>query len=316
MRNGYRLLSKVPLLVLVLVGLLTFPPLEAKAADRPVVSGRILMVANIRSASERLFSTTRSGKWRDLSPFLSTGQSVSADPRGRFAIFSAPKLLDQNGPERVFRVSLKSRRIVRISGRRHGEWPAVSPNGKRVAFVSDPGSGPATIYSMRVDGTNVQRLYSYCASCIDRLAWSGNRIFFQRKISRNISADEEIYSIRASDGGAIRQVTDDGGASIDYRLFDASPRGGVLIGVTESSITRLVVGTVCCGTTEVVDVGEGTLLSASFSPSDRLVAFSATDPGVYRGRLYIKNLSSGGTRELRIPAESTFGVQSLSWVAR
>jgi TolB protein len=55
-------------------------------------------------------------------------------------------------------------------------YPCWSPNGKRIAFISDR-DGPPNLYVMDADGANVRRLFSTPAVCY-MPSWAGDHIAF------------------------------------------------------------------------------------------------------------------------------------------
>jgi Tol biopolymer transport system component len=79
-----------------------------------------------------------------------------------------------------------------------------SPDGSRIAFQSNRGFIPPEIYSMKADGTDLQRLTNNGILDVEP-SWSpdGSKIAFQTNRDGNL----EIYSIKAADGTDITRLT-------------------------------------------------------------------------------------------------------------
>ncbi|MBI3410615.1 MAG: DUF1553 domain-containing protein [Planctomycetes bacterium] len=102
----------------------------------------------------------------------------------------------------IFSVNNQGQDRKELSGPGMNSWPAVSPDGKQIAFSSIR-DGDFEIYVMNVDGSNVRRLTK--SPGIDtRPAWSpdGKRIAFTSNRDNNF----EIYVID-TDGANVRRVT-------------------------------------------------------------------------------------------------------------
>ena len=84
--------------------------------------------------------------------------------------------------------------------------PAWSPDGKRVAFVSNRHDPNGEIYVMNADGTAVQRL-TFDDHLDEAPTWSkdGKRIGF---VSTRDDEQGEIYVMDAADGGGVSRLTD------------------------------------------------------------------------------------------------------------
>jgi len=85
-----------------------------------------------------------------------------------------------------------------------GGLPAVSPDGSRIAFVSDRGGSPQ-IYLMRADGSDIRRV-TFEGSYNTSPGWSptGDRIVFSCRRGKN-----QICIVKP-DGSALTQLTESG----------------------------------------------------------------------------------------------------------
>ena len=120
---------------------------------------------------------------------------VGLSPDGKRVYYNAAGQIAtqqvQGGKERV---------LTKSAGRNN--WPAVSPNGKRIAFGSSR-HGNHEIYTMKTDGSDVRRL-TKSAGLDMRPSWSpdGKSIAFVS----NRDGNYEIYVVGA-DGKQLRRLT-------------------------------------------------------------------------------------------------------------
>ena len=78
-------------------------------------------------------------------------------------------------PGEVYRVWLDGRRIDLSRSAADDTFPVVSPDGRRVAFVSDRGGGALHLYVVGIDGNRLERVSSAFQtdqSLLQQLAWS------------------------------------------------------------------------------------------------------------------------------------------------
>jgi len=96
--------------------------------------------------------------------------------------------------------------IDRLSGNADGEEPAVSPDGKRIAFAATAGKDNEEIYTVRIGGSGRTRLTDIPGNDHWPPTWSpdGTRIAFTSEGTENNS---EIY-VMNSDGSGLTRLTD------------------------------------------------------------------------------------------------------------
>jgi TolB protein len=159
--------------------------------------------------------------------------SVSVDgvysPDGRWIAFAAnragndPEVLD------IYRMSTAGADVQALT--RHpanDETPAISPDGRRIAFMSMR-SGDPEIYVMNADGGEVARLTHDSGWDIHpRWAPDGRAILFNSTRGSKNTADPELFEIYAvkPDGSGLRQLTHDKEVST-YATY--SPDGAKII---------------------------------------------------------------------------------------
>ena len=120
--------------------------------------------------------------------------SAAWSPDGKQVIFVSAR---DNGLQEVYKVNIDSMRLISLSN--SGDYsynrPQWSPDGELIAFVSDDG-----IYTMRNDGTELNRVHSYFAT---DPYWSpdSNRIAFG-----SIENGEYVINVIQVDGSNLRRV--------------------------------------------------------------------------------------------------------------
>jgi Tol biopolymer transport system component len=122
----------------------------------------------------------------------------SSNGEGRLYVMNA----DGSGQRALPGTSL----INRLSGNADGEEPAVSPDGKSIAFAATAGKDNEEIYKVQVDGSGRTRLTDIPGYDHWPPTWSpdGTRLAFTSEGTENNS---EIY-VMNSDGSGLTRLTD------------------------------------------------------------------------------------------------------------
>ena len=304
-------------LVAALIGASAFGVTQAGAISP--IPGRIFVLSDVGGISGDLFRTTTANSWSRLTTGLSVPESVAAAPNGRFAVICATRV--PGGTYRVYRVSAGGGTIRNLIGSRPGCGQTVSPDSRKVAYVSDPRRRVAKLNVVRAGGGDNRTIYRYCSGCLYNPVWAGRRIYFERTVRRNPSADREIYSVRARDGKGLKRHTDDRGTLVDYTLADVSRDGRSLLIFAGDSLgtTTLSVFSPRGVDRYRITLASGTqsFSGASFSPSGRQVAYvvrdSEADPRVL---LFGPNAPMSWFSILPMPSISNVGVYAVDWVRR
>lgn len=312
-----RMRKAVLALLIALIGASAFGVSHAGAITP--IPGRIFGLADIGGTSGDLFRTTTTNDWRRLTTGLRFPESVSAAPNGRFAVMCATR--GSGGIYRIYRVGVNGGRIRNLIGNRPGCGQTVSPDSRKVAYVSDPRRRVAKLNVVRSGGGGNRTIYRFCSSCLYNPVWAGKRIYFERAVTRNPSSDSEIYSIRARDGRGLRRHTNDRGSSIDYGLADVSRDGrNLLIFATDGfGATGLSVFSPRGAIRYDLAVATGTqsFADATFSPSGTEIAYLRKESEVDPYSLWLgPNAPMSWYSIFPMPAVSTGGLYSVDWARR
>lgn len=283
------------------------------------IPGRIFGLADIAGTRGDLFRTTTSNSWLRLTSGLSFPESVSAAPSGRFAVMCATR--GSGGIYRIYRVSARGGAIRNLTGNRPGCGQTVSPDSRKVAYVSDPRRRVAKLNVVRAGGGGNRTIYRYCSGCLYNPVWAGKRIYFERSVTRSSSADREIYSVRARDGKGLKRHTNDGGSSLDFTLADVSRDGRSLLLFASDGSGTTTLSVYSPRGVRRYDLGLATgtqrFADASFSPSGTQIAYlvrdSDADPEVL---VYGPNAPMSWYSIFPMPTISNTGVYSIDWVKR
>jgi Tol biopolymer transport system component len=199
--------------LLLVVGALALP--GAAPAAYPGTNGEISFTSTQDGGARHIFAQ-RAGGVVDLTGTWSTGSEVGPkfSPDGRLITFTG---LERGLPNsEIFVMAADGTQRVQLTDTPQGNSdPTWSPDGTRIAFVSERNGGVPQVFAMRSDGTGVRQITNDMAGKSE-LAWSptGDRIAFVRTPAGG--GDREIYSINA-DGSGLTDLTN------DPRSFDLEP---------------------------------------------------------------------------------------------
>jgi len=181
-------------------GIATFPEIEQGSHDLELSD----IASNCSVQGQNPRSVTISAGDTTSTTFDVSCQTV-AD--GKIAFTS-----DRDGDVEVFMMNTDGSSPTKLTNNTAGDISGpISPNGTKIAFVSDRSGSAAHLYVMDADGSNVQQLTSSGAQVIPTgsMSWSpdGSTLVFVDDRSGN----DEIYSIGA-DGSGEQRLTNNSAA--------------------------------------------------------------------------------------------------------
>jgi TolB protein len=171
--------------------------------------GDAALFSNAGPGDQELY-LARAGETVNLSPAKGDDLQPAWSPDGQTVAFSSAR----NGNFDIYLLACPklagncagNKPIQLTSSRGYDEWPAWSPNGQKIAFVSDR-DGNVEIYVMDASGANQQRLSQHPADDWPA-TWSpdGRSLAF----ASNRDGNWNIY-LMAPNGENIRRLTNDPG---------------------------------------------------------------------------------------------------------
>lgn len=172
-----------------------------------------LIFSSDRGGAGRLWKTRPGPAGGPILPLLGAGENAqlpSVAKRGRRLAYTRAEL-DLNIWQRDIGQGLEMMepRAV-VASTRMDHSPQFSPDGKRIAFVSDR-TGSNELWVSDSDGANALKLTSYGSAIITRPSWSpdGREIAFQV-----IEGSRSEIDIVAADGSSPRRLTTDGSGGV------------------------------------------------------------------------------------------------------
>lgn len=185
---------------------------------------------------------------------------------------------------------------------RNGELPAVSPDGKRIAFETDR-SGKTELRVIAVDGS-AERVV--VGSVDGPIAWTrnGRRLLFTRA-----QGDEsDLYEI-APDGTHQRHI-----ARLQGRSPTLSPNGKRVVYMAGTwSQTKLTVSNLDGSNPILISDGQTPAWNPYWSPDGSKIAFTGSSPGEQGLNIFIVNADGTDRRQLTHFAKDSGSAQWPVW---
>lgn len=270
-------------------------------AAYPGQDGPVLFTSTQDGGARHIFAAA-DGKVQDLtgssSPAIDTQPKVSPDGREILFTSYAPGLPNTE----IFVTALDGSDRTALTDTPQGNSdPTWSPDGTRIAFVSDR-DGEPNIYVMSLDGSGLREI-THDADGKSQLAWSpgGDEIAFVHEPAGG--GDRDIYEVSAS-GGAAKDLTND--PSSDEVEPSFSPDGseiaysGPFHANHESTGADLwVMNAEGGGSRPLVHEGNGYSEGAfpAWSPDGASIAFAASN-GTGYGHVWTAPAAGGQNSEL------------------
>jgi Tol biopolymer transport system component len=259
--------------------------------------GESLIFCSNRSSYFQLWSITATGG----APVLLPTNTTSATNPFAFHHSGRMGFVDSSENWNIWRYTIEQGRLgsktllISSSGRNHD--PRFSPDGKRIAFISDR-SGTFEIWVVDADGSQPKQLTHVNGAWLNSLSWSpdGKTIAFDAR-PRGHAA---IYSIPVNGGDMT--ILDD--TAVEQRMPGwASNRKSIYFNSVRDGAVAIYLKDLIAGT--IVRVSEHEMYTVAESPDGRALYYSDRS-----GRLFGANPDGSGARPLNITA---FPVKS--WAA-
>jgi Tol biopolymer transport system component len=185
----------------------------------------------------------------------------------------------------------------------HGGAPAVSPDGTRIAFLSDR-DGPTDVYVIGADGTGEIRL-TRTPEAEGQPAWSADG----KQISFTVFANKasRIYAISPA-GGDLTPI-----GSVPGRALRLSPDGKRILYWTGTwTAMKLFVSELDGSGARQLTDGTGVVWGARWSPDGKRIAFGDKDAS-HVLQIQVMNADGSGRRQVTRFAPADGSAQMPAW---
>jgi len=272
----------------------------------PAAGARVATNVAIALAATLLFACADDSTPTSLLPAVGPS-TISRVPPGKQDRIVFQGNRDNAGNYDIYSMLPDGTGITRLTFRIYDNWfPAISPDGKQIVFMSKSQNPLGDIYVMKSDGTNVTRLTTTAASNYPP-TWSadGNKIVFTS--TRNaadpaaleVGASWEVYTMSA-DGSNLKRVTNNSVGEFEPQLSHdgtqivfASDRDHLDSDVATDLYVMNIDGTNIHRLTSQ----DGRVGTPSFDPTGTRIVYYVTAAGAASG-IYV--YSSGRRAPLRL----------------
>ena len=188
---------------------------------------------------------------------------------------------------------------------RYGSLPVVSPDGKRIAFISNR-NGADDVYVISLEGRNERRLTN-SPDAEANVAWSRDRKILFAIFKEDFS---HIYQIDA-DGTNQQEL-----AKVPGRAVVLSPDGQRLLYMAGTwTASKLTVSASDGSNPKEITDGSSIAWNSQWSPDGKMIAFTGRDDPKSELAIFVINADGSGLRHLtHVPAEEG-GAQGPRWSA-
>lgn len=235
-----------------------------------------------------------------------TGAWVVVEANGQNVIFASPKQPPslETGVCDIYTMNIDGTGRKRLTfGTDYDGQPAVSPDGKTIAFISER-DGPSKVYLVNTDGTGVRRLtQGRFNDSIPIFSRDGSEVFFTRRLSDDPDAmfHDEVFSI-GIDGLKEQRLTDNmlpdapvagSGNTGVYFLsrVDTLATGGVRMNLFKLDITKQA-------SREVLSLGLRGNTGCDISPDEQWITYVSDAEKPFEYEVYVCRMDGSNRRKL------------------